>query len=304
MRKQHFPSKKNGSRANAFLDRFARNQAPNQSNPNFGTRTNPTQQNTFSASQASSQASQDFFSSIQKGQGKEDRVQRQEEKDTAMFRVRNLIKERNNILRQVMNKHRFSKSMQSQLKQAQKRHNGHILNLLQEGSNQEDLLLDRLKLAHNSHSEVVASLSKHGGATPLSVVDFIGTLNDSHSSLITLVHMLSIFYDDGTSPRPSIQQQQIDFQQAQENARRYQQQQEHMEATQRQEQQEQQQAPREQDLLDQHTEEAHADLSAAHKVNTLQKISCFFFPSSRLFNHNMYKFIALNFYSCNHFFSW
>jgi len=296
MRKQHSPSKKNGSRANAFLDRFARNQAPNQSNPNFGTRTNPTQQNTFSASQASSQASQDFFSSIQKGQGKEDRVQRQEEKDTAMFRVRNLIKERNNILRQVMNKHRFNKSMQSQLKQAQKRHNGHILNLLQEGSNQEDLLLDRLKLAHNSHSEVVASLSKHGGATPLSVVDFIGTLNDSHSSLITLVHMLSIFYDDGTSPRPSIQQQQIDFQQAQENARRYQQQQEHMEATQR---QEQQQAPREQDLLDQHTEEAHADLSAAHKVNFHV-----FFSSSRLFNHNMYKFIAFYSYSCIILFSW
>ena len=117
-------------RTAAFLERFSRGQHETAATPNLGTRRYPNQQNTFSASSASI----DFVTQHTEEEKKIKIIKklnlRQEEKESAMFHIRTLIKARNNVLRQVMTKHRHNKGMQTQLKQAQKRHNGVVLHLI------------------------------------------------------------------------------------------------------------------------------------------------------------------------------
>ena len=240
-------------RTAAFLDRFSRQQHDTASKPHLGTRRAPNQQNTFSASE-------DFLYNVQKGQRSVDRMQREEEREAAMFHVRNLIKGRNNMLRQVMNKHRYNKTMQAQLKQAQKRHNGVLLHVLQTSTPKAGglhVLINQLGQAHSSHAEVVTSMAKHGGATPLSVIDFVGTLNESHDALCALAHSLTVLWDDGVTSGTSSAQPQYSQQHSQQQS-----QQPHLS-------QQDGSSYRSKDIMNRHTQEAHADLTAAHKVHSL-----------------------------------
>ena len=94
-------------------------------------------------------------------------------------------------------------------------------------------------------------MAKHGGATPLSIIDFVQTLHEAHDALCTLVGEFPVLVGGEGEARQQQQQQQ--------------------EQQQQQQQQQQQRPPvvSKENMVEEHTEEAHADLSAAHKVHSL-----------------------------------
>ena len=53
-------------------------------------------------------------------------------------------------------------------------------------------VLDRMTRAHDSHTEVVGSMSKHGGCSPLSIIEYVQTLHSSHDALVALVQELPV----------------------------------------------------------------------------------------------------------------
>ena len=222
------------SRQQAFLNRQRQRQS--RQSPSAARRRQPYQQNTFSAAS-------DNFINPQQQQDDQYYALVKEEQSTALFHVRNLIKTRNNFLRQVMAKHQFNKSVQSQLKQAQKRHNGVLLHILQTGTETVGgtmyTVLDKMTRAHDSHTEVVGSMSKHGGCSPLSIIEYVQTLHESHDGLVALVQELPVLAEKKVY-NPAAQQAPA--------------------------------APPKDpaaDVLDQHQQEAHADLSAAQTVHVL-----------------------------------
>ena len=230
------------SRQQAFLNRQRQRQS--RQSPSAARRRQPYQQNTFSAAS-------DNFINPQQQQDDQYYALVKEEQSTALFHVRNLIKTRNNFLRQVMAKHQFNKSVQSQLKQAQKRHNGVLLHILQTGTETVGgtmyTVLDKMTRAHDSHTEVVGSMSKHGGCSPLSIIEYVQTLHESHDGLVALVQELPVLAEKKLY-NPAAQQ-----------------------ATQQAAQQAPAAPPKDPaaDVLDQHQQEAHADLSAAQTVHVL-----------------------------------
>jgi hypothetical protein len=215
-------SRMSKERTQAFLHRFSRDrqgqhyrsQQRKEESPNIGTRRQPNQQNTFSAAHV---YEGDHFSRDREERRKF-QAQIREEKEAALFHARNLIKERNNVLRQIMTKHLFSKSMQTQLKQAQKSHNGVILHMLQNGTKNSPSgggmyqLLEQITRAHDSHTEVVASMSKHGGCSALSVIEYVQSLHGTHDSIVALIQDLPIFSEKRMYGQPRQQHQDHDQQ--------------------------------------------------------------------------------------------